>query len=171
MSVDRAGVGDPSARFRVYIGNRPDFAGLATLSNIRPLQNGEIEQISRACGNGWRKVFNVYAKLIYALPGVPNRTQPNWQSFRDNCLLQTGCGLSLLFSPPEFGLANTFHLVMGKHYGLSLGLPEELEWLDSEFAIVRKHNLVLCPYFDYRQLSNAKIIRLVELIQRHSMLR
>jgi hypothetical protein len=39
-----------------------------------------------------------------------------------------------------------------------------LVWLDEEFAIDKVSNLVICPYLDYRQLSNIKITRLVELL-------
>jgi hypothetical protein len=39
-------------------------------------------------------------------------------------------------------------------------------WLDDEFAIDKEHNLIVCPYFDYRQLSNNKIIRSIAIINR-----
>lgn len=170
MMPETSGLGDPHAHVKVYIGNRPDFAEFLNISSVRPLQKGEINSISNACGNGWRKVFNVYAKFIYALPGFPQNGEADWQSFRDNRLLQEGSGLSLLFSSPDVSDENSLHILMGKHYSLSLDLPDSLLWLDHEFAIDRQHKLIVCPYFDYRQLSNAKIIRLVELIQTHALL-
>jgi hypothetical protein len=36
--------------------------------------------------------------------------------------------------------------------------------LDNDFAINRSLKIIVCPYFDYRQLSNIKIERLAELI-------
>ena len=37
-------------------------------------------------------------------------------------------------------------------------------WIDEEFALDKSQNLVVCPYFDYRQLSNVKIEKLVSLL-------
>ena len=66
-----AGLGDTSARLRVYVGNRPPMQEYAHLTEIQPLCRGEIALINQACGNGWRNVFNVYAKLLFALPQTP----------------------------------------------------------------------------------------------------
>jgi hypothetical protein len=57
------------------------------------------------------------------------------------------------------------HIIMGKTYAKSLTLPHLLTWLDHEFAINIHNKLVVCPYFDYRQLSNIKLMRLVKLIK------
>lgn len=171
------GLGDPSAQLKVYIANRPDFADYSTVTTVKPLVKGEIQQIGQACGNGWRKVFNVYAKLVFALNTeslVPLNGADTWQVFRDNFLLQHSSNTSLVFSAPQTFLINgknspSIHIIMGKTYGKSLGLPSTLHWLDSEFAVDVSNKLLVCPYFDYRQLSNIKIIRLVELItQLHS---
>ena len=163
-----AGLGDPDARFKVYIGNRPNYADYLHHYGVTPLKSGDISAIGQACGNGWRKVFNVYAKLLFALtPEWAGSSFDRWQQLRDQSLLQQGCGMSLMFTPPELGSESHFHLVMGKHYAMSLKLPSSLSWLDHEFAIDRPNKLIVCPYFDYRQLSNLKIIHLVELVKRH----
>ena len=39
-----------------------------------------------------------------------------------------------------------------------------LTWLDNDFAINPDIGLIVCPYFDYRQLSNIKIESLAELM-------
>lgn len=167
-------MGDALAQFKVYIANRPSFSDFSTLDSVNPLTEGEIHAIGQACGNGWRKVFNVYAKLLFALHdeggGALHGTQ-SWQGFRDLVLLQQGSNTSLLFSTPQVYAVNpknplVIHIIMGKTYAKSLGLAESLTWLDHEFAIDTENKLVVCPYFDYRQLSNIKIIRLVELINR-----
>lgn len=46
-----------------------------------------------------------------------------------------------------------------------LNLPGSLRWLDNEFAIDDGLSLLVYLYFDYRQLSNIKIMRLVGLIK------
>lgn len=169
-----SGLGDPFAQFKVYIANRPNFAKYPNIDSVTPLSAGEIHAIGQACGNGWRKVFNVYAKLVFALNSkniVSLQNTQSWQSFREQILLQQLSNTSLLFSPPQVTQikdkgCNTVHIIMGKTYAKLLDLPCLLTWLDHEFAINVEHNLLVCPYFDYRQLSNIKIIRLVELIMR-----
>lgn len=168
-----SGLGEPHAQFNVYIANRPNFAEYANLEKMHPLSLGEIHAIGQACGNGWRKVFNVYAKLVFALNTeqiVSLQDTPNWQSFRDCVLLQKSSNTSLLFSTPQVTElkdenSSVVHIVMGKTYAKSLDLPLSLKWLDHEFAINIDYKLLVCPYFDYRQLSNIKIIRLIELIK------
>jgi hypothetical protein len=178
------GLGDPSSVFNVYIDKRPAFQQLVSLNACQPLLSEEIKAIGSACGNGWRKVFNVYAKLVYALVSSSNLSQlssssvvsvvskrlsaqhiNNWQDLRDKKLLRDHSATALLFSKPCFEANDKIHLVMGRNYALSLNLPDTLIWLDREFAIDHAKQLIVCPYFDYRQLSNIKIIRLVELIQ------
>jgi hypothetical protein len=94
----------------------------------------------------------------------------SWQCYRDFSLLHHSSNTSLVFSEPVLADVktknnNVIHIIMGKTYAKSLNLPESLKWLDNEFAIVDAHNLLVCPYFDYRQLSNIKIVRLVELVK------
>lgn len=168
-----SGLGDPLAQFNVYIANRPNFSGYPSLDHVCPLSLGEIHAIGQATGNGWRKVFNVYAKLIFAL-NVDNLVSlkgcESWQGYRDHVLLQNTSNTKLVFSEPVINdvthqNSNVMHIIMGKTYAKSLKLPQSLKWLDNEFAIDDGLNLLVCPYFDYRQLSNIKIIRLVELIK------
>jgi hypothetical protein len=190
-----AGLGDELAKIRVYIGNRPSYhltygqghLGLAPLTQshsqqvnselgpILALKPGEIKAIGLACGNGWRKVFNVYAKLLYALGKsglniIDKHRFTSWQTYRDEQLLQTGSNTALWFEPYQARPAaqGSLNLIMGRTYAKSLNLPTNLLWLDTEFAIAPEFNIIVCPYFDYRQLSNIKIIRLVELIEEFS---
>ncbi len=169
------GLGDNAANFRVYIDKRPPCFDFAQLAGVRPAGAGELFQIGQLCGNGWRKVFNVYAKLVYALapPGlVDTNLLPNWQSWRDHCLLRAGSNTLLTFTPWQPGnqqLAgqNAVHLIMGRTYAKQIELPATLQWLNDEFAICAQSRLVVCPYFDYRQLSNQKIVYLIQLLKKH----
>lgn len=172
QNVKLSGLGDPLAQFNVYIGNRPKFSEYPSIDCVNPLSAGEIHAIGQACGNGWRKVFNVYAKLVFALnldDLVSLQGTQSWQSYRDSALLQPSSNTSLLFSPPQITDtdigSHEVHIIMGKTYARSLDLPCPLTWLDHEFAINLEHKLLVCPYFDYRQLSNIKIIGLVDLIK------
>lgn len=165
------GLGDDQAKMRVYIGNRPAFCFVEAQNNVIALQKSEIAAVGQACGNGWRKVFNVYAKVMFALGDeMPSARQcreyDNWQAYRDQRLLQAGSNTALIFSKyqPTSPEQNIIHLVMGRTYANSLNLPASIEWLDKEFAFDLEHKLIVCPYFDYRQLSNSKIIHLVDLL-------
>ena len=167
------GLGDPQASFRVYVAKRPPMQEYADLTAVQPLCRGEIDSINQACGNGWRKLFNVYAKLVQALPEALQplkQASTSWQNYRDQHLLQAGSSTALLFSAPQLEPpSSTLHIIAGRTHAKALlagGLGAQLDWLDHEFAIDNKQRLLVCPYFDYRQLSNEKIERLCGLIAR-----
>jgi len=162
------GLGCTKFTFAVYLANTPNMLEYQNITGVNSLVSGEVNAIGQACGNGWRKVFNVYAKLLYALnPADFDFAQRalNWQQYRDGYLLQTGSETALLFSPPELDAnTQTIHIICGRTYAKQLLASGELQanliWLDDEFAIDISKRLVVCPYFDYRQLSNIKIERL-----------
>lgn len=163
------GIGDESAWLRVYIGNIPAYADLPDLTNIRPLEPGEIADIGKLCGNGWRKVFNVYAKLVYALNLDMHNSGSHcnsWQQWRDERLLQAGSDTLLIFSPPDLNNLATdkLHILMGKGYAQTCNLNDRVNWHNHEFASHPEQPLLVCPYFDYRQLSNQKILYLCDLV-------
>ncbi len=171
-SYGATGFGDKAAVIRVYVDKRPPMAEYAALSGVQPMQTGEIELINRACGNGWRKLFNVYAKLLFVLDRQQfafSRQASNWQQYRDRQLLQAGSQTALLFSAPELTPAEkTVHIIAGRTYAKALlesGLPAQLSWLNHEFAVDKPQRLLVCPYFDYRQLNNEKLAFLAQLIK------
>jgi len=165
------GIGDPHFNVAVYIAKAPPMPQYQNLTNLSPLKKGQIDTINQACGNGWRKVFNVYAKVLFALPSEHYsfaKQAVTWQTYRDELLLQANSKTALLFSPPQLNDDNTLHIIAGRTHAKSLinqGLLDiTLDWLDDEFAINEQHKLIVCPYFDYRQLSNIKIARLSQLV-------
>lgn len=173
LQTSQYGLGDPDARFRVYVANRPPMLEYQALAQIQPLCRGEIALINQACGNGWRKVFNVYAKLLFALPQTPlftfHQHAASWQDYRDSRLLQNGSDTALLFSAPQLEpITDRIHIIAGRIFAKALleqGLAAQLQWLNAEFAIDKRQRLLVCPYFDYRQLNNEKIDYLVGLIR------
>jgi hypothetical protein len=162
------GFGSPDSEINFYIANRPQLDDYPDLTRLRSLKPGEIAHIACNTSNHWRKVFNVLAKILfdwYRLQGHTN-LPPSWQDYRDLELLQPQAREALLFSPPNFTTsAQALHIVVGKTYATSLNLPP-LVWLDTHFAINQTHRLVVCPYLDYRQLSNARIFQLIQLLQK-----
>ena len=191
----QAGLGEidssPSQlNIQVYIANRPPMAPYDEQKDCVPMIKGEILAIGQHTGNHWRKVFNVYAKLMFAciqlmekkVSALPSLQQylngfdafTRWQDYRDACLLQSGSATALLFSPPCFDAKpsgqtqQTIHIIMGKGYAQQCGFEYEppflLEHQHGDFAVYQQKRLILCPYFDYRQLSNEKITVLVDII-------
>ena len=177
------GFGDTDFSFAVYIANKPNMLEYQSLCEITPLVEGEVNAINQTCGNGWRKVFNVYAKLLYCLDKQYynfSTYAATWQDYRDKHLLQAQSKTALLFSAPqllstkekpnkEMPNKEIVHIICGKGHAKALinsgKLVANLVWLDDEFAIDSENKLIVCPYFDYRQLSNIKIERLARLLQ------
>ncbi|MFK3873679.1 MAG: hypothetical protein ACJAVX_001107 [Pseudoalteromonas rhizosphaerae] len=170
-AASNIGFGDPTFKVAVYIANVPPMPQYTNLSTVTACADGQIASINQACGNGWRKVFNVYAKVLFALPSEHYhfaKLAPTWQHYRDEQLLQPNSQTALLFSPPVLNNNNTLHIIAGRTYAKALlqqgHLKCQLQWLDEEFAIDKVNKLIVCPYFDYRQLSNIKIARLSQLV-------
>jgi hypothetical protein len=166
------GLGDQNASFRVYVENRPKMPQYQQLFDCEAMQKGDIDLIYQHCGNGWRKLFNVYAKLLCVLDPTrfPFPTQASsWQQYRDQFLLQKASDTALLFDIPQLKPADTtIHLIAGRTHAKQLierGLACQLHWLNEEFAIDPNNKVLVTPYFDYRQLSNEKIEFSVQLIK------
>ncbi|OZG71859.1 hypothetical protein BTA51_19485 [Hahella sp. CCB-MM4] len=181
-----AGLGEPEAFLRVYIANRPPLSPYDQLDHLRVLESGEIADIVAKTGNHWRKIFNLYAKLAFFLDslaakskvgqlpdngqigsGQNRRSQDStWQNYRDHTLLQRGSGQALLFSAPVLS-THAVHIIMGKQHAQSLSVMtwfDDWEIINPDFSVSRQGRMVLCPYFDYRQLSNQKLDLLVQLV-------
>lgn len=175
------GLGENNATFNVYMANRPPIEPYISLASLQSLEPGDIECITTTTGNHWRKVFNVFAKILFQLHPQNFKT---WQHYRDGLLLQQGSSQALwfvnkeqLFQPvavPQWQQSDTVkssavHIIMGKTFASSIfsenELAEEFVWVNESFAINREQKIIICPYFDYRQLSNLKITQLVKLIK------
>ena len=179
------GLGDSNAEIIFYIKNRPPLACYQNLTNVQPMVSNEIAHICHETGNHWRKIFNVYAKLLFELAPEEFST---WQQLRDNRLLQADSQHCLLFSAPDISpqlssdtssdissdissevssVANKkrkLHIILAKGYSEQLGISNRCTWLSQDFAINAELGIIICPYFDYRQLSNKKITQLSGLI-------
>lgn len=162
------GLGNAKANIRIYIENTPPLPFYKALAEVQAMHLGEIKDIGENTGNHWRKIFNVMAKLIFEL--TPQHYQ-RWQDLRDEYLLQKTSNELLLFSTTLLDdsvlakQSKKIHIVMGKNYACKLGLTNHVTWVNEFFAINKKHRLIICPYFDYRQLSNIKITQLATLIR------
>lgn len=158
------GFGNNNASIYLYIENTPPLEQYQTLNTVKPLASGEIANIAKLTGNHWRKIFNVLAKLVFELE---NTSFERWQILRDDALLQNNSNYCLRFDTPAFAPldCNKVHIILGKTYATKLGIAEQCYWLTPYFAINQNKKIIVCPYFDYRQLSNVKITQLVQLIK------
>ena len=172
------GLGDSKAFIRVFIQNVPSRQPWLQIEQVESLPKGEIAAIRLECGNRWLKVFNVYAKWLFAMRYIdglddftPLWNAKSWQDYRDDSLLQLGSNTSLLFSKPSEANCSddALNIIMGRTYAKDSEM--RLTWLDNEFAYQRERNIVVCPYFDYRQLSNHKIIQLCRYIEELALLK
>lgn len=163
MKNNPVGLGCHRAKHYFYIKNRPPLSYYEDLNVIKAMSVGDIAHIGHETGNHWRKVFNVYAKLMFEL--APEDFT-SWQSLRDEQLLQNN-NHCLLFSPPQI-TTDKIHIVLGKGYAEQLGLADQCTWLSHDFAVNFERRIIISPYFDYRQLSNIKIVQLCRLIQQLS---
>jgi len=163
MEQQPCGLGDGQPELSVYIANRPPLDEYQHLTGMRALVAGDIDCIVRQTGNHWRKIFNIYAKLGFALNP---QGFPSWQAYRDEFLMAAESKQALLFSPPDLDKPGV-HIVTGRTYASFLQLDAELIAIDPDFQIDTNKGLLVVPYFDYRQLSNEKLARLLALI--HSM--
>jgi len=178
------GLGSASALLNVHIANRPPLERYENLREFTALGPGEIAGIAKETGNHWRKIFNVYAKLVYGLDNKIQSAQcqkkapasfdfgalqyDSWQSYRDSLLLQLGSDTALWFNQ-EYDINQGFvneksvHIVMGRQYAASLNLPAMMAF-DADFSINMEQRVIISPYFDYRQLSNKKLDVLVGIL-------
>jgi hypothetical protein len=167
MRNNLIGLGSRNSSINFYIANRPPIDAYPAMNELRGLAVGELAHIVRHTNNHWRKAFNVYAKLLFDWHQLRDHQNlpDTWQSYRDLELFQPYSQEALLFSPPKFNSGNNgFHIIAGKTYAACLNLPP-LAWLDSYFAINKEFRLIVAPYPDYRQLSNERIARLIELMK------
>lgn len=152
----------------VYVAKAPPVWSQGPIIPMRPAVAGELQSIIDENGNGWRKLFSVYAKVVFALAswGLDlTQGQACWQDYQRQRLLQTGSDTALYFGR-VVNQPGRIQVIAGRQHARMLekdwGL--NLQWLDQAFALCRANRVVVCPFFDYRQLTNEKIARLAALI-------
>ncbi len=158
------GIGDPNAWIYIHCPHRPPLAEYEQRTTLLPAEPQELETLVAHTDNHWRKIINLYAKLMHEL----NATHAQWQHYRDNQLLQAHSGTALMFSMPETA-QNRLTLVMGQAFATQCGISEarfpDLKLWQDNFRYSLSHRLILTPYFDYRQLSNKALKELAGLIK------
>jgi hypothetical protein len=166
-------IGCGSPKYIVYCENQPNLDYLGRSNSIGELYIGQsVSEISLSSiiehnGNHWRKIFNIYAKIGWAL--TPNQAT-TWQEYRDQVLLTNGSSTQLVMGASlDICIINAFpnatHLVMGKQYFKSFldstsrnkFEPINLQILDVNAFKFQSSYIINTPYFDYRQFNNCLI--------------
>lgn len=135
-------LGNDSPHLALYLPHRPN--NLAQL-----LDTPSAEALMAANSNHWRKVITLLAK-------VASPVADDWRQFRDNALFRH---TALCFAP-ELHPAAHWHWIGGKE---NLQRFEPLSYNAKpladcpDVAVDRELRLLLTPYPDYRQLSNAVV--------------
>ena len=156
------GIGHRHCEVAVFIGNRPPLDEYLQRESLVPATEGELANIGRETGNHWRKVINIYAKLGFLLYSQGYST---WQDYREKFLLTEGSQQVLLFNGSIVTVpVGCVSIICGKTHAMTLLDKKELQWIDGDFAVVPSRRIVVTPYFDYRQLSNVKLDRLVRIV-------
>lgn len=157
-----SGLGDRSPLLVVCAPHSPPNIQSDHSRRVQPLTGNHLNQLIQAGGNHWRKIFNLYAKLLHGLTPL----EPDWQTCREQRLLQTGSACALVFEQKWIPEPGQLCIVMGQTYGRSLGWLANDQVLPAEhpFAQHPEQAVIVTPYFDYRQLSNARLTSLVQLI-------
>ena len=156
------GIGSQHFKLAVYIGNRPPLDDYQNLDCLIPALEGELARIVDETGNHWRKIINIYAKLGFSLNSEECLT---WQSYRDTYLLTELSPHALLFDSKLIAVPDRcISIITGKSHANTLLDIDTLIWLDDDFAVEATKKIIVAPYFDYRQLSNIKLSKLVCII-------
>lgn len=135
-------LGAPCPRLALYLPHRPN--ALAQLVDAP-----SASALVTANSNHWRKIVTLLAKLA-------SPVADDWRKFRDQELFQH---TALCFAPQLSGTA-AWHWIGGKD---NLQRFDNLRYNarplpnSPEVLIDPAHQLLLTPYPDYRQLSNALV--------------
>lgn len=160
-----SGLGASSPRLRVFIANTPPIEPYASAKACSPVVMGELAHLVSQGSNHWRKLFNVLAKLQFELSqrqaGWSEQNHSSWQTLRDQELLQKPGQLQLWFGGLK-PATQAIDLVCGKQFAQAQSLA--LEWQCAHFARSPDRRLLVSPYPDYRQLTNARIEQLAHRI-------
>lgn len=107
-------------------------------------------------GNHWRKILTIFAKIC-----APD---DQWRTYREHDLLQQYERIE--FNADTLVSGCRWHLVAGKVSWQQLGFDEgQFRRVDDQWDVLHRDNILLLPYFDYRQLPNAALAKVRALMR------
>lgn len=138
-------LGSPTARLVLYLPHSPQGAERFACAPT-------AQAVMAANSNHWRKIITLLAK-------VSSPVANDWRGFRDETLF---ADTALCFSP-HLRSGPCWHWIAGQaNLARFAGLEHQARALpeDGAIAVDAKQKLLLSPYPDYRQLSNARVERI-----------
>ena len=157
------GIGDKAFELAVFIGSRQPLDKYMALNTLQPVEEGSLADMVVLTGNHWRKIINIYAKLGF---GLNSAGYSSWQNYRDSYLLTKHSKQALLFDGyPTTRERKCINIICGKTYAATLLKGSVLSHYDDDFSINVENRIIVTPYFDYRQLSNLKLDKLIGLVR------
>lgn len=138
-------LGAPCARLILYLPHRPEGSEAGWRV---PTAQGIIAVNS----NHWRKILTLLAKVASPVAG-------QWRGFRDSELFVE----TALCFQPELQRGDRWHWIAGQANLQRFARVEQgglTHPEDSQIAVDVRRKLLLSPYPDYRQLSNARVARI-----------
>lgn len=158
-------LGPTSAPIHVFVEHAPNWPESLS-SDQNYLADGELQQIVECNTNHWRKIFNIAAKLCFELNSTEHA---NWQALRDSELFQMDSTMCMHLSASPTDIAELTRekigIITGKTFAEALGYFQYTSELANGFYKVHQQPIWITPYFDYRQLSNAKLTELANLLK------
>jgi hypothetical protein len=144
----------------LYLPNRPELDEYSSSLVLSALGKGKVQDIIEQTGNHWRKIFSIYAKIAFIENSLGAK---NWQEYRDHLLLSKKSQTKICFTkklrPADI------HIISGQSHAecFDFDLSQFID-LDSDGKIKYFNNIYLVPYFDYRQLPNELLAKLIDVI-------
>ncbi|NVJ61702.1 MAG: hypothetical protein HWE27_15010 [Gammaproteobacteria bacterium] len=184
-------VGIESASLVLFVPHRPTAFNFHSDRKTQALDQKAMSHFLLHCDNHWKKIINCFAKISYDLYG---QSFESWQSYRDTRLLTKNSQEQILFPDidghfPERRRQNTSIAseFFYSDHDEPIGTSNKKVELISGLVTARKLSIdldswdrtaefffrsddsgnpyhIVTPYFDYRQLSNQKINRLLNLL-------
>jgi len=163
MNHPKIGFGNHNPRWVLHIANRPALAEFQH-DVFRALTRGEAAEIIKATSNHWRKAFSIMAKISFALFDTGCAT---WQEYRDTKLLTEEGFESVSFEPFQTNQLNAFSIVCGFAYAeQQLEVSKLIPHIEQpKLLISETDDVIVTPYFDWRQLTNEILATLVTVLQ------
>lgn len=164
MSTLKSGFGHCQPKWVLHIANRPELDEFQH-SNFRTLKTGEAAEVIKQTSNHWRKVFSIMAKISFALFNTECET---WQEYRDTKLLTSEGFEALNYQPYSNNTKHDyFSIVAGFTYAETQLNLDNFYPVDGDIKILFKpdETVAVTPYFDWRQLTNEKLDKLITLMK------
>lgn len=163
MRDSTVGIGNSHPSWVLHMANRPELEAFQH-EVFRQLKQGEAADVISQTSNHWRKVFSIMAKISFALFDTGCDT---WQQYRDTKLLTEQGYEAIYWQPYSAQTATELSLICGFTYAeTQTELARLLPHIEQpKLLMAESKDLIVTPYFDWRQLNNETLSHLVKVMK------